>query len=97
MPEARSNLYRPVFSTNMAEIVKSFRHFMLVVYRPKVVYRPIHFGEDNTKSIPFSKAKCLKEISISFAGYSIKQHDTADCLGCQIDYKSNGEGMASKS
>ena len=63
----------------------------------QVVYRPIHFGEDNTKSILFSKAKCLKEINISFAGYSIKQHDTADCLGCQIDYKSSGEGMASKS
>ena len=32
------------------------------------------FGEDKTKSILFSKAKCLKEINIFFAGHSIKQH-----------------------
>ena len=29
-------LYTPAFSTNMTEIVKSFRHTMLVVYTPKV-------------------------------------------------------------
>ena len=32
----------------------------------------IHFGEDKTKSILFSKTRGLKEINISFAGHSIK-------------------------
>ena len=32
----------------------------------------IHFGEDKTKSILFSKMRGLKEINISFAGHSIK-------------------------
>ena len=33
----------------------------------------IHFGEDRTKSILFSKTRGLKELNISFAGHSIKQ------------------------
>ena len=36
----------------------------------------IHFGEDKTKSILFSKTRDLKETNISFAGHSIKQHET---------------------
>ena len=56
----------------------------------------IHFGEDKTKSILFSKTRCLKEINISFAGYSIKQHKTVEYLGCQLDSKLSGEAMASK-
>ena len=40
----------------------------------------IHFGEDKTKSILFSKTRCLKEINISFAGYSIKKHETVEYL-----------------
>ena len=78
-------------------------------------------------SVLFSKAKCLKEIRISFAGnffsYFIqgrvshtvpdlasqvagvtgachytrpKQHDTSECLTCQIDYKLSDEATASK-
>ena len=42
----------------------------------------IHFGEDKTKSILFSKTRCLREINISFAGHSIKQNDTVEYLGC---------------
>ena len=56
----------------------------------------IHFGEDKTKSILFSKMRGLKEINISFAGHSIKQHETVEYLGCQLDSKLSGEAMASK-
>ena len=56
----------------------------------------IHFGEDKTKSILFSKTRGLREINISFAGHSIKQHGTVEYLGCQLDSKLNGEAMASK-
>ena len=56
----------------------------------------IHFGEDKTKSILFSKTRGLKEINISFAGHSIKQHETVEYLGCQLDSKLSGEAMASK-
>ena len=35
----------------------------------------IHFGDNKSKSILFSKTQCLGEINISFAGYSIKQHE----------------------
>ena len=47
----------------------------------------INFGEDKTKSILFSKTRGLKEINISFAGNSIKQHETVEYLGCQLDSK----------
>ena len=40
----------------------------------------IHFENDKTKSILFSKTRCLKEINISFAGYSIKKHETVEYL-----------------
>ena len=56
----------------------------------------IRFGEDKTKSISFSKTRGLREINISFAGHSIKQHETVEYLGCQIDSKLSGEAMASK-
>ena len=56
----------------------------------------VHFGEDKTKSILFSKTKCLKEINISFAGHSIEQHETVEYLSCQLDSKLSGEAMASK-
>ena len=56
----------------------------------------IHFGEDKTKSILFSKTRGLKEINISFAGHSIKQHETVEYLGNQHDSKLIGETMASK-
>ena len=56
----------------------------------------IHFGEDKTKSILFSKTRGLKEINISFAGHYIKQHETVEYLTCQLDSKLSGEAMASK-
>ena len=56
----------------------------------------IHFGEDKTKSILFSITRGLKEINISFAGHSIKQHEIVEYLRCQLDSKSSGEDMASK-
>ena len=56
----------------------------------------IHFGEYKTKSILFSKTRGLREINISFAGHSIKQHETAEYLGCQLDSKLSTEAMASK-
>ena len=33
---------------------------------------------------------------ISFADYSIKQHDKVEYLGCKRDYKLDGEALASK-
>ena len=56
----------------------------------------IHFGEDKTKFILFSKSRGLREINISSAGHSIKQHETVEYLGCQLDSKLSGEAMASK-
>ena len=56
----------------------------------------IHFREDKTKSILFSEMRDLKEINISFAGHSIKQHETVEYVGSQIDSKLIGEAMGSK-
>ena len=56
----------------------------------------VHFGEDKTKSILFSKTRCSKEINISFAGHSIEQQETVEYLSCQLDSKLSGEAMASK-
>ena len=56
----------------------------------------IHFGEDETKSILFSKTRGLREINIFFAGHSIKQHETVEHLGCHPDFKLSEEVMASK-
>ena len=58
---------------------------------------PIHFGEDKTKSILFSKARGLSEINTSFAGHSIKQHETVEYLGFQLDSKLSGEAWLQKS
>ena len=56
----------------------------------------IHFGEDKTKSVLFSKKRGLREINISFAGHSIKQHKTEEYIGSQLDSNLSGEAMASK-
>ena len=47
----------------------------------------IYFGEDKTKSILFPKARGLREINTSFAAHSIKQHETVEYLGFQLDSK----------
>ena len=56
----------------------------------------IHFGEDKTKSILFSKTRGLREINTSFAGHFIKRHETVEYFGCQLDSKVRWEVMASK-
>ena len=54
---------------------------------------PIHFGENKTRSILFSKMKGLNEINISFAGHSIKQLETVEYLSCHLDSKLSGKGL----
>ena len=56
----------------------------------------IHFREDKTKSILFSKTGGLSEINITFPSHPIKQHETVEYLGCQLDSKLSGEAMASE-
>ena len=56
----------------------------------------IHFGNDKTISILFSKARGLREINISFAGHFIKHHKTVEYFGCQLDCKLSGGATASK-
>ena len=56
----------------------------------------VHFGDDKTKSILFSKKRGLREINISFAGHSNKQHKTEEYIGSQLDSNLSGEAMASK-
>ena len=53
-----------------------------------------YFSQIN--SILFSKAKRLKEVNVSFTGYSIKQHNTVEYLGCQLDSKLSGKALLSK-
>ena len=52
----------------------------------------IHFGDDKTKTIFFSRNKSPSKLSISYGNYSLKQHNTVEHLGCYLD--SNGESMA---
>ena len=53
-------------------------------------------GEDKTKSIVFPRAIDLRGNNICFAGNFIKQHETKQYLGCQLDPKLSGEVMVSK-
>ena len=57
---------------------------------------PIRIGGDKTWSILISKAKGLREINISFANHSIRQHETVDYLGYLLDSKLSGEVKTSK-
>ena len=56
----------------------------------------IHFGEDKNKCIFFSKVKGFKVFNISFAEHFIKQHETVEYLGCQLDSILSREAIASK-
>ena len=38
----------------------------------------------------------LREINIYFTAYFIKQHETVEYLGCQLNPKLSGEAIASK-
>ena len=56
----------------------------------------IHFREDETKSILFSKTRSLREINIFFEIHRIKQHETVEYLGCYLDSELRREAMVSK-
>ena len=91
---------KPVSSTNMKTLEK-LKMFLNKEFSSLCQWfinnkLSIHFGEDKTKSILFSKTRGSREINISFAGHSIKQHKTVEYLGCQLDSKLSGEQMASK-
>ena len=93
------NLMTPVSSTNMRTLKKTenvfnkqFSSLCQWFIDNKL---SIHFGEGKAKSIIFSKMRGLKEITISFAGHSIKQHKTVEYLSYQLDSKLSGEAMAS--
>ena len=56
----------------------SDKEFLSLCQRLRDNKLSIHFGEDKTKSILFSKTRDLKEINISFTSHSIKQHETVE-------------------
>ena len=56
----------------------------------------IHFGEDKTKSILFTRSKTPEKLNISFQDHSIRQYNCVEYLGCFLDYNLNGEIMAGK-
>ena len=53
----------------------------------------IHFWEDETNFMLFSKTKSLNEINISFAGYSIMQDDAVEHVGSQVHSKLSAKAM----
>ena len=56
----------------------------------------IHFGEDKTKSILFTKKKNQRGLNISYNGNIIKEHSSVEYLGCILDANFTGELMAIK-
>ena len=56
----------------------------------------IHFGEDKTKSILFTRSKTPAKLNISFQDYLIKQYNCVKYYSCLLDCKLNGETMAQK-
>ena len=56
----------------------------------------IHFGEDKTKSILFTKRKKMEGLEICHGNIKIKQHSKVTYLGCILDEKLSGEPMAIK-
>ena len=56
----------------------------------------IHFGQDKTKSILFTRSKTPEKVNISFHDHSIRQYNCVEYLGCFLDYNLNGETMARK-
>ena len=56
----------------------------------------IHVRENKTKSMLFSKTKSLREINMSFADHSIKQHEKVEYVGFQLDFKLIGEAKSLK-
>ena len=59
----------------------------------------INFGEDQTKSIPFSskrRAKNIRQLNIKYKDINIKQHSKVTYLGCVLDETMSGVPMALK-
>ena len=61
----------------------------------------IHFGEDKTKSILFTRSKTPEKLNISFHDHSIRlntlvYYNCVEYLGCFLDYDLNGETLARK-
>ena len=54
----------------------------------------IHFGDDKTKTIFFSRMKSPPKLNISYGDYSLKQHNTVEYLECYLDSNLNDESMA---
>ena len=65
-------------------MLKKLKMFQIKSFRQLVIDKKlsIHFKEDKTKSIFFSKAKCLNEV-----GYFFKQHGTVEYLINHFDSK----------
>ena len=57
----------------------------------------IHFGEDKTKRILFSRDKNLPEVNITYSNNRIKQYRMVEYLGFCLDTNSGEESMAMKS
>ena len=57
----------------------------------------IHFGEDKTKCILFSRDKNLPELNIPYNNNGIKQYRMVEYLGCCLDSSLSGESMSMKS
>ena len=83
-----------VFKTQRIVSLRKIRLDCITNYLADNSRKPSYFSQTN--SILFSKAKRLREVNIPFTGYSIKQHDTVEYLGCQLDSKLSGETLASK-
>ena len=57
----------------------------------------LHFGEDETKCILFSKDTSLTKLKITCNNNKIKQYRMVEYLGCCLDANLSGESMAAKS
>ena len=57
----------------------------------------VHFGEDKTRCIVFSKNKNMSELNITYVNNRIKQFHIVEYLGCYLDANFSGGSMAMKS
>ena len=56
----------------------------------------IHFGEDKTKAILFTRKKTEAKLNICFQDHSIKQYNCVEYLVCLLDNNLCGESMAGR-
>ena len=56
----------------------------------------IHFGENKTELILFSKTKRPSKVNINYRNHNIKQYHTAEYLRCHLDSNLSSESMAKK-